>query len=203
LHDYSIDRHPKEIVFFILAFLAISIAPSLNRLIAHLVEDLDVATGWGWGSVTAIPVFGVFGFIYWLFNTRLWRYKWLRGLLLVPDLNGTWHCDGVTVLRQGAEANTPWSGQITITQSWSKLLLHLKTGQSASRSFSASISREPGVGYCLLYQYANDPGAEQAELRKHDGAAEILFSEDCSTGKGSYFTDQHRKTVGTMTLRKA
>lgn len=203
MHDYSIDRHPKEVILFVLAFLAISIAPALNKSIARIVESLDVSTGVAWGPVTAIPVFALFSLIYWLFNTKLWKYRWLRGMLLVPDLNGRWRCDGLTVLRQGVEANTSWLGEVTITQSWSKLLVHLKTSQSASSSVAATISHEPGVGYRLLYQYVNDPAASELELKKHAGAAEILFADDCQCGNGFYFTDQHRRTVGTMTLRRA
>jgi hypothetical protein len=203
MHDYSIDRHPKEVVLFVLAFVAISGAPALNRWIADIVESLNAATGWAWGPVTAIPVFALFGLIYWLFNTRLWKLGWLRGWLLVPDLNGTWKCEGLTVLRQGTESNTPWTGEVVITQSWSKMQLYLKTPQSASNSVSASIAHEPGVGYRLLYHYRNAPDASQLELKKHDGAAEILFADDCQTGQGCYFTDQHRRTVGTMALRKA
>ena len=202
MHDYSIDRHPKEVVLFILAFIAISSAPALNRWIADLVDYLDAATGWKSGPVTAIPVFGLFTAIYYLFNTRLWKLSWPRRLLLVPDLNGTWQCEGLTVLRRGIEESTPWSGEITITQSWSKMLIHLRTAQSASHSVSASLAHEPGIGYRLLYHYRNDPNAENLELQKHDGAAEMLFSQDCQTGTGNYFTDQHRRTIGTMKIKK-
>ena len=202
MHDYSLDRHPKEIVLFALAFTAIALAPAINRFATYVVERLDAAIGWTYGPVTAIPVFGLFTLIYWLFNTKLWKLKWLRAVLLVPDLNGTWACEGLTVLRSGVEVNTPWKGTVVITQSWSKLLIHLSTGQSGSHSVSASISREPGVGYRLLYQYSNDPSARETELHKHDGAAELLFTEEGTSASGSYFTDQHRKTVGTMSLKK-
>jgi hypothetical protein len=202
MHDYSIDRHPKEYVLFLLAFAAISVAPALNRWISELAELLGAATGWTWGPVTAIPVFGLFSLLYMLFNKKLWKVEAFRKGLLVPDLNGTWTCSGTTILRNGERVNTPWQGEITITQSWSKLAIHLKTGQSSSQSVSASVSHEPGVGYRLLYQYSNRPKADQLDLSRHGGASELLFSENCRSAEGSYFTDQHRKTVGTMSLRK-
>lgn len=202
MHDYSIDRHPKEKILFVLSFIAIAVAPALNRGVATAVESLGAATGWASGPVTAIPVFGLFLGIYWLFDAKLWRVPRLRRLLLIPDLNGTWSCEGLTSLRRGQLVNTAWEADIVITQSWSKIQICVRTRQSASRSVSASLSREPGVGYRLIYNYRNDPSANELELQKHDGTAEITFDEDCHSGTGNYFTDRHRSTVGTMALRK-
>lgn len=95
-----------------------------------------------------------------------------------------------------------WSAVITITQSWSKILIHLKTENSESSSIAASISHVAGVGYRLLYAYQNAPVANQLELNKHSGSVELLFDENGSAASGNYFTDQHRQTVGTMTLTK-
>ena len=33
MHDYSIDKHPKEKILFVLAFIAITIAPLADKLI--------------------------------------------------------------------------------------------------------------------------------------------------------------------------
>ncbi len=202
MHDYTIDGHPKEKIFFVLSFIAISVAPALNRLAAGVVIKLDAATGWASGPVTAVPVFALFLFIYWVFNSKVWKVPLLRRWLLIPDLNGTWSCEGLTALRRGGPVNAPWQGEIVITQSWSKIRIRVRTTQSSSRSVSASLSREPGVGYRLIYNYRNDPAANELDLQKHDGTAEITFDDDCRAGTGNYFTDRHRNTVGTMALRK-
>ncbi|MDH5647774.1 MAG: hypothetical protein OEZ01_17315, partial [Candidatus Heimdallarchaeota archaeon] len=99
MHDYSIDRHPKEKVLFVLAFAAISVAPLLNNLVQHLSVSLKASTGWGLPPITAIPVFGLFFGIYFLFNKYLWKWLWLRKFLLVPDLNGKWKCSGQNTLK--------------------------------------------------------------------------------------------------------
>jgi hypothetical protein len=78
----------------------------------------------------------------------------------------------------------------------------MKTGASMSNSVSASLFHEVGIGYRLLYLYESEPYADQLELGKHSGAAEILFAENCSSGEGNYFTDQHRRTVGTLRLTR-
>ena len=125
MHDYSIDRHPKEKILFVLAFSAISAAPLLNNLIHRLVTYLEVSTGWSSPPVTAIPVFGLFIGIYFLFDRHLWKIRWLRKFLLVPDLNGKWLCTGQTTLKDGVSVTYDWAGEITITQSWSRILVHL------------------------------------------------------------------------------
>ena len=204
MHDYSIDKHPKEKVLFGLSILAIYAAPALNKGIALGVGKLGAAADLSTTSfITVLPVMSVFGLLYWLFNAKLWKVEWLRNWLLVPNLNGTWKCDALSVMRKGEVVSFPWSGEIRITQSWTKISIHISTSQSSSRSTSASIVHEPGVGYRLFYHYTNDPKADQTDLKKHDGTAEILFTEDCSSGDGHYFTDQHRMTTGTMKLQKA
>jgi SMODS-associating 2TM, beta-strand rich effector domain len=204
MHDYSIDKHPKEKVLFGLSFIAIVTAPALNRGIAWITHELGAATGlWSTSLITVVPMMTVFGAIYWLFNSKLWKLEWLRSRLLIPNLNGTWKCAGLSVMRQGSKVDFPWSGEIRITQSWTKISIYISTSRSSSRSTSASIVHEPGVGYRLFYHYTNAPNADQTDLKKHDGTAEILFNEDCLSGAGHYFTDQHRMTTGTMKLQKA
>ena len=204
MHDYSIDKHPKEKVLFGLSILAIYAAPALNKGIALGTSKLGAAADLSTTSFfTVLPVMSVFGLLYWLFNAKLWKVEWLRNWLLVPNLNGTWKCDALSVMRKGEVVNFPWSGEIRITQSWTKISIHISTSQSNSRSTSASVVHEPGVGYRLFYHYKNDPKADQTDLKKHDGTAELLFTEDGSSGEGHYFTDEHRMTTGTMKLQKA
>lgn len=202
MHDYSIDRHPKEKVLFLLALIAIIAAPLVKGLAEYLVSLLEVSAGWSSAPVVAVPVFGLFSGFYFLFDRFLWKITLLRKLLLVPDLNGKWVCAGRTSLKNGEPVNFDWNSVVSITQSWSKILIHLKTSQSESKSISASIYHEAGVGYRLLYQYNNKPNADELDLSNHSGSAELLFSEDIESASGSYYTDRHRKTVGTMRLRR-
>ena len=202
MHDYSIDKHPKEKVLFVLALLAITSAPVLQNLAEKVVTFLEVSSGWSSAPAVAVPVFGLFAGLYFLFNKYLWKVSWLRKILLVPDLNGAWSCQGHTTLKNGEPENIDWSSTVKIMQSWSKILIHLKTSQSESKSISASIFHEEGVGYRLLYQYNNKPNADEIDLKNHSGSSELLFSEDAMTASGSYYTDRHRTTVGTMSLTK-
>ena len=202
MHDYSIDRHPKEKVLFFLALIAIAAAPPIKELAEFLVLSLEANIGWSSAPVVAVPVFGVFAGLYFLFDKFLWKIPWLRKVLLVPDLNGKWVCKGHTNLKNAEVVDYDWDATISITQSWSKILIHLKTKQSESKSISASIYHEAGVGYRVLYQYNNRPNADELDLSNHSGSAELLFSENAESASGSYYTDRHRTTVGTMSLKR-
>ncbi len=202
MHDYSINKHPKEKILFFLAFGAIACAPLVNRGLSVGLEVLGVQLGWAKAPVLAIPTFTLFALLYLGFNRYLWRVPWLRRFLLVPDLNGTWSCRGVTVRKNGDVVENEWPGTMTITQSWSKILIHLKTEQSSSVSTAASIQHQEGVGYTMLYQYTNSPSADAHDLLIHSGSVEIRISLDDCQGHGHYFTDHHRSTVGTLTISK-
>lgn len=202
MHDYSIDKHPKEKVLFFLALVAITSAPIIKELAEYLVSLLEVSTGWSSAPVVAVPVFGLFAGLYFLFDKYLWKISWLRKVLLVPDLNGKWRCNGHTNLKNAEQVDYDWNATVSITQSWSKMLIHLNTSQSESKSISASIYHEAGVGYRLLYQYNNKPNANELDLNNHSGSAELLFTEDTVSASGSYYTDRHRTTVGTMILER-
>lgn len=202
MHDYSIDRHPKEKIIFVLAFLAIASAPKISGEINSVLIEAK-AQGWITSApVVAIPVFLLFVLLYLLFDRFLWRVKPFRSFFLVPDLNGDWECDGRGILKEGNQVDYPWQGRIAITQSWSKISISMSAGQSNSDSVSASISHVSGRGFRVLYHYRNEPKPGEDELQIHHGSAELMIDEDCETGSGYYFTDQHRSTVGTMTLRR-
>lgn len=202
MHDYSIDKHPKEKVLFFLAFFAIVAAPKIKELVDSLILMLEANTGWSSAPVVAVPVFALFAGLYFLFDKYLWKISWLRKLLLVPDLNGKWICKGCTNLKNAEVVHYDWEAIISITQSWSKIFIHLKTNHSESKSISASIYHEDGVGYRLLYQYNNRPNVDEPDLSIHSGTAELLFSEDTESASGFYYTDKHRTTVGTMSLTR-
>mgnify|MGYP000176613762 CR=1 FL=1 len=202
MHDYSIDNHPKEKVLFILALIAITLAPIIQNIAERAVTYLKISAQWSSAPAVAIPVFGLFAALYLLFDKVLWKVSWLRKVLLVPDLNGAWKCLGHTILKNGERVDIDWGADVSITQSWSKILIHLRTSQSESKSISASLFHENGVGFRLLFQYDNKPNADELDLKNHSGCSELLFNEAVTEGAGSYYTDRHRTTVGTMSLTK-
>ena len=202
MHDYSIDKHPKQKILYVLAFIAITVAPWATRGVDAALRGTGAYLGFAAPVVNAIPVATLFAVIYWGFDRYLWRWRAFRRIFLVPDLNGEWNVTGVSLWRDGQGLQEPWSGSIVVVQSWSKISVRLSTANSSSRSVAASLSHEPGAGYRLLYQFGNDPTASHSELRPHAGTTDLLFAETCDRGGGHYFTDQNRRTVGELQLER-
>lgn len=197
MHNYSIDRSPRVRILFALSALAIYVAPIVNAWLSQGLEALRDWTGSPKAIALAVPTFLLFTGIYFVVNKWFWRARILRRLLLVPDLNGTWQCNGRTTTRRGAMADIEWLARIEIVQSWSQLSIHLTTSQSGSWSTTASV-RAHAHGYRINYTYKNEPRPGEDDLAVHDGIAEIDLDRDCRTASGHYFTDQHRQTSGTM-----
>src|SRR5690625_2471433 len=128
MHDYSIDRHPKEKILFVLALIAMTITPWVNDAFSGIANAVDVQLGWVAVPAVLVPTFLGFILLYLIFDRHLWRVPWLRRFLLVPDLNGEWECQGVTVIRNSAEVEFKWQAIVTIRQSWSKMIIVLRTG---------------------------------------------------------------------------
>jgi hypothetical protein len=131
----------------------------------------------------------------------VWHWWPVRKSLGFCDLNGLWKCEGQRLNPDGSTENA-WVGEVTIVQTWSRISITLKTAQSISRSGPASLVKEDGVGYCMLYTYSNEPEPDQADLHIHRGTCELRFAEDCSEANGFYFNDRHRLTFGRMKLTK-
>ncbi|MGF7468673.1 hypothetical protein [Alcaligenes phenolicus] len=139
--------------------------------------------------------------LYWFFERIAWRFEIIGRLLNVPNLEGKWKCEGQSTDPQ-TSSSRPWTGEVTIVQSWDKLRVRLKTAQSGSNSITAALVYDRAEGYRLLYNYKNDPRVGEQELRSHHGAAEFLFSPDLNSAEGEYFTGFGRGNYGTMKLTR-
>ena len=143
----------------------------------------------------------VFALLYWIFDRFVWRWSPVGKLLKVPNLSGDWTCDGRS-LTHAADSGEPWTGRITIIQSWDKLRIRLRTEKSGSNSLTAALAFDSADGYRLLYHYRNDPAIDQADLAAHHGFAEIVFDRDLQHATGEYFNGRGRFTFGTIDLTR-
>lgn len=139
--------------------------------------------------------------LYWLFDRHVWRLRLVNQMLKVPDLSGEWHCDGQT-LNPDKTPSYKWTATVTISQSWDRIRVRLKTSQSGSNSIAASLVFDSMGGCRLLYNYLNDPHVDEPELTQHRGCADLLFAPDFKSAAGEYFNGHGRFTFGTMHLTK-
>lgn len=195
MHPYSTDSPAKHTLLFFIAIVAIAVA----GVVGWLTDFVNQFTGLTVGGASALTCFAI---LYALFDKFCWRWRLVRRFLLVPDLNGTWACSARTSMKNAEPVDWPWEATITIRQSWSRIIIRLKTSQSESASIGASLDRRPGQGYRLVYHYDNSPSTSQHELHRHSGLCDLVFSDDGASAEGEYFTGKDRFTAGTMTLKR-
>ena len=180
-------------------------AAASGILVFALLSAVDLAARLGWpvnlppAALSLIGAGTVYLGLYFLFDRYVWKYAPVGRALKLPDLSGTWACSGLSIDKKPPQA---WTGTVTISQSWDRVRVHLKTDKSESNSVAAALMSDPIGGHRLMYHYKNEPRQGEPELHAHHGFAEIAFAADCRTAKGEYFNGRGRNTFGDMTLTK-
>lgn len=106
-----------------------AIAALISAGIVFLVlSGVDVAKVSGL-NVNLPPTFlalisagAVYAALYAFFDRFAWKFTPIARHLKLPDLSGTWTCTGTPI--EPTDAN-PWSGKVTIVQSWDRFRVHL------------------------------------------------------------------------------
>ena len=168
-------------------------------MIAYCSSLLEPWIGFAVGGTSAMAIFGT---LYWLLDSYLWKIKPFRRFLLIPDLNGVWIVKGKTTHGPDDVIGTEWQAELTVIQSWSKITVIQKTDQSTSKSDSASISHSPGEGFILAFHYGNKPNIDEPGMNNHAGTCRIVFDQPDKKASGEYFNDHNRQTAGSMSLTR-
>lgn len=174
-------------------------------LVFLLLSAVDVAEKLGWpvnlppAALSLIGAGSVYLALYFLFDKFAWKIGPISRALKIPNLAGTWRCEGLSTDKTPP---LPWTGTITITQSWDRVRVHLKSVQSASNSVAAALVCDPVGGHRLMYHYKNEPRQDEAELHAHHGFADMVFSADGKAAYGEYFNGRGRNTFGDMKLTR-
>lgn len=201
-HEYSILGHSRAIIGRYLGTFAAILASGgaiAGGAVLALFDQLGLKDSRSEIVLWPLTVGVIFTAVHFGFDKFVWRWSIVRKLTNIPDLNGVWLVSGTTV----SDGNTAWSGELTISQSWEKIWVHLQTETSSSRSKAASLLYEPGSGYCLMYSYRNEPRMGE-EMVAHVGYAELTFDDALSKASGEYFNSKGRTTFGRMAIsRKA
>lgn len=188
-------------------YLSITASAIASAIGAGALAIIDLAKSFGFDkqvpSMVLWPLTAgvIYTVLYWWFETKFWRWKSVAKLLRVPNLSGTWQCQGQTI-NPDQTLGPVWTGELIVIQSWDRLRIHSRTPQSRSNSIAAALVHDEADGYRLLYNYKNEPNIDQPELTAHRGAAELLFDEQLNTARGEYFNGYGRYTFGTMTLTR-
>ena len=195
MHDYAIFGHDRASIGRWLGVGAII----LSGMFSYAVAQAQAITGWGFIEVS-IATGALYAGLHWVFNKFAWKIPFFE----IPDLNGRWEIKGKTLNEDGS-ARFDWQGEIGIEQNWKQIVVHLKTANSQSNSYTASLAKKHGPtgGWLLTYSYKNEPELEQThELNPHKGYCEIDIDNDLKIGKAAYFNSAGRRTFGTIDLVK-
>lgn len=204
-HEYALLHGvSRAVVARTLAFLAMLIASLLVALAlaaVHFAESIGLMSGAPRVLVWPLTATVIWGLLYAVFDRYVWRIPFLLRWMKLPDLRGEWDCIGRTI-NPDQTPSYCWEGVVTITQSWDRIKVRLRTAQSRSSSVSAAIAAEETGEYRLLYHYVNDPRSDSTDLSAHRGFADILVAADGTSAEGEYFNGRGRFTFGTMTWQR-
>lgn len=200
-HEYSVIDHPRAAIGRWLGTAAGAIAAGTTLavpILNHWFDQLHAAAGTPRAVMVPLTAAGAFWLVHLAFDKLVWRWPMVRALLKIPDLNGVWLVEGRT-MNPAPDAPDTWQGELRVTQSWEKIWVQLKTGQSTSTSKAASLLRQPGAGCVLMYSYRNEPRIGE-QITPHVGYAELTFDQALTGADGDYFNNKGRTTFGRMTL---
>lgn len=196
MHSYSIDQKRIKVLESIggVSFLSSLIILKIANNLVDYINNLPYIN-----NIPYIPQIATFGIVFvglfYLFDRYLWKIS-IAGLKLskIPNLSGDWK----GYLKTSHE-NEEIDIIVNIKQTWSSIIIVLKTENSKSKSDVALILLSKSR---LVYQYFNEPSFSSPEaLNKHYGTA-LLDYEENDILEGYYFTDRDRKNYGDIHLEK-
>jgi hypothetical protein len=196
MHDYAIFGHSRTSIGRWLGVVSVIITGALSSLFLWLYKATNIEA-----FATAIITPAIIYFIlHYFFDKVAWRIPFFS----IPDISGVWVVQGETLNEDGT-TKYPWNAEIDIEQTWEKICISLKTSQSSSESYTATLGKKPGTkgGWVLHYSYTNNPDLGQFhELNSHKGYCELVFNKDLRLGEAAYFNSNGRRTFGKMNLKK-
>lgn len=196
MHDYAIFGHSRASIGRWLGVISVILTGATSSLLVWLYQATKIEA-----FTTAIITPAIVYFIlHYLFN----KYAWKIPYFSIPDINGVWAVVGETLNEDGGTRYN-WNAEIDIEQTWEKICITLKTAQSSSESYTATLGKKPGTksGWILHYSYTNNPNPDQyLELNSHKGYCELILDKNLKSGEAAYFNSNGRRTFGKMTVNK-
>jgi len=170
------------------------------------------------GMVIGFTIGLVSSSLYFAFTKWVWKWKWLRrkGLIAVPNLDGTWRgyvytsanedlIDNKQIVADGRQIEnlTKQETKIEIQQTWDKISVTLDGPESPSHSCGATILINKKAWSTLTYNYWNDGSLTNEALGAHYGTAILEYNENKSTLEGKYYNrPDQRGTHGVLELQR-
>lgn len=210
---YNVDTDPRIRIYFVLAFASIVGASSLT---AYL-KDLETVLPF-FGAPSIAP-FAIFGVLLWLFDQYLWKWRLIRRVSGIPNLEGTWK--GTLTRTSSADGEQgelkKHKAKCYITQTWRSIgFVFYDFAESEEQGSEEQGSEEPTrvATARIVGMFVKNPqdihvryvyGARQTTLLRSlnnvdampsEGAA-VLRLRDLGKGNkrlwGTYYSDKMRR----------
>jgi hypothetical protein len=191
MHNYAADSNESKLVPFLLATVSILASWGLYNALGAL----QLTIPWWFDAPS---VMGFYGLCYNIFDRRLWRIPIIRkiGLVSLPNLNGNWKG---YLLSSFDEHGTKYDASIEIIQSWTRIIIKLRTEKSKSHSIVATLTTENPGGIILSYAYLNEPKANAKKtMHIHKGTAWLTLDKNGEMFEGEYYTGRDRQSYGSL-----
>jgi predicted pore-forming effector associated with SMODS systems len=201
LHPFGVDINERRNVLVVLVPISFWLSAGFTWIVTKAGIPLPDATDWIFDPLSAAACFAA---LYLWVEYRGWRSPLLRRSRLVqtPDLNGSWEGQ---LQSSYDDFKSVHQISVAIRQSWTRIVVELRTSQSTSHSDTASIFVEKGVNPVLVYTYLNSPNPDQQEsMHRHAGTTllELTSVSNSATLEGNYYSGRGRGTYGTMFLSR-
>lgn len=197
MHPYITDSDEHRKISLFLAVLGMLAAWGLHTVF----QMLNFSPPW-WSDIPSFAGFYELFFV--LFDKWLWRMPLLRkvGVIKTPYLAGSWKGNTVSSFDHHKSQT---KATIEIIQTWTRMLIILRTDNSTSHSQTASIITEiPGIAI-VSYDYKNEPNVLATDtMHTHRGSARHEFRVEGKTEFfcGEYFTGRDRGTFGALNFKR-
>ena len=197
MHSYSLDTaiRTKVVVWSVLVSLGVV------NLWPTLMKSLQAVSGLGEQHAYSLTFGTVFGLVYAAVEHWLWRAPGLRKVIGVPVLAGRWTAAGVSSFIGPDGKPFQFTMDVVIKQTFSRLEVYTKTGESTSRSVLAGVYVDHAVPI-FRYAFENAPmSMANPELQRHPGLVELhVHSADGMSG--DYFSGKHRLRTGSLVMTR-
>ena len=195
LHDYAVFNHNRSTIGRWLGFAAVLFAGGVSSALALAEERTGMEI-----FQTTIATGAFYAVLHYIFNRWIWKLSFFG----IPNLSGIWDVVAKTLDEDG-NTRYDWQAKIDIEQKWETIIITLKTKQSESYSYTASLAKLGGtnVRWQLSYSYSNTPNLEEIHnLNSHKGFCELIFQDNISSANGHYFNSNGRRSYGVMELKR-
>lgn len=208
MHPYGTDTDEHRSLLILLVPTSFWMSAGFLKLLDAIGVSLPDNFDWIFDATSAVGWFG--GLYLWLEN-RGWRWRLLHwtGLISTPNISGRWYGE----LRSSYENPergivafaTGYPVELEIRQTWSRLVVHLTSKTSTSKSDTGSLYLDSGVRPVLVYTYLNRPNPDQVQsMEMHSGTTllELCEANGVVTLEGNYYNGRGRGNYGTMHLKR-